>query len=184
MSDHMVDSALPAASRCSKSGLCTDFATRRGRSAPSTMSASAALARRSASSAKAAAARACWPFDPADRRSARRIVSGEIRFNRRLTARQRRRPGRRSRGARSALEGDPRHTGPEIAMIFQEPMSSLSPVHPSATRSARCCACTSACPGKRRGARHRAARTGRHPQPAHRHRPLPVRIFGRHAAAR
>ena len=80
-------------------------------------------ARRSASSAKAARARASPPA-----RSCRSSTAGR---DRRRPHPARRRWQRRARSASLAAR-EPRHPGDprrRIAMIFQEPMSSLSPVH-------------------------------------------------------
>jgi ABC-type glutathione transport system ATPase component len=55
----------------------------------------------------------------------------------------------------------------EIAMIFQEPMTSLNPVYPWASRSPKACACTKACRAATRWtARWRCCAWSRSPLPS------------------
>ena len=75
----------------------------------------------------------------------------------------------------------------EIAMIFQEPMSSLSPVHTRRRPDHRGAAAASR-HGARQRQRARAASSccgrSRSPTPETRHRPLHLRVLRRHAPAR
>ena len=75
--------------------------------------------------------------------------------------------------------------GRDISMIFQEPMSSLSPVH---TIGHQIVEAHPPAPADepRRGAqaRHRSAGAGEDPPPRAQHRQLSVRVQRRHAAAR
>ncbi len=54
--------------------------------------------------------------------------------------------------------------GADLAMIFQEPMTSLNPVLPSASRLPNPCACTRGWGAKRRCARRKDARSGAYSQ--------------------
>lgn len=75
--------------------------------------------------------------------------------------------------------------GKDIAMIFQEPMTSLNPVLTIGRRDRRS---TAQAPGAeqegRQGEGRRTPRTGRHPGPAAPHRRVPAPALRRHAAAR
>ena len=76
--------------------------------------------------------------------------------------------------------------GAHMGMIFQEPMSSFSPVHTIGAQIAEVVQVHERRPA-RRGARDRAAdapRQGRHPDPDRRARPLSVGVLRRHAPAR
>ena len=75
--------------------------------------------------------------------------------------------------------------GNEIAMIFQDPMTSLNPVHTIGTQLVEAVLLHQRrleARGARRGAR--AAQGGRHPARRAAHRRLPAPVLGRHAPAR
>ncbi len=142
----------------------------------------ASAARRCASSAKAARARAVTARSLLQhRRQARRRSSAAASCC--ATAsddhRHRARSPQRSRAMRGIR-------GRRIGLIFQEPMSSLSPVHTIGSPDHRGDAPAQQSRQARRRARasDRAAAAGRNPQSRQDGRPLHVRVLGRHAAAR
>ena len=74
--------------------------------------------------------------------------------------------------------------GRRIAMIFQEPMSSFSPLHTVGNQVGEVLRIHEHLSNAGGAAAHdRAARPGRHSQPGARSRPLPLRVLRRHAAA-
>ena len=93
---------------------------------------------------------------------------------------------RRHREARPGGQGDRAMRGGHMGMIFQEPMSSFSPVHTigAADRRGRRGARARRPQGEARARAADAARQGRHPRSDRRARPLSVGVLRRHAPAR
>ena len=74
--------------------------------------------------------------------------------------------------------------GKEIAMIFQDPMTSLNPVHRIGEQIVEQIQAHETSPTARRATARRAARARRHPAGARARRLLPARVLRRHAPAR
>jgi ABC-type oligopeptide transport system ATPase subunit len=74
--------------------------------------------------------------------------------------------------------------GRDVAMVFQDPMTSLNPVVPVGRRSPRCCAGTPGWTARPPAPRPRTCCAGRHPRPGPPAQGVPAPAVRRHAPAR